>query len=375
MRRIVWASFGGLLVFALLSLCFYLLTLSDASLSLRGEKQNLGAGGRVVTLRIQGSGLKTCQLSSSPQLAELPKKISPCSSSQSTHILLPENSSRHRQLWKFEVTAELVNKADKALRESVKISQAPDHRVAIFGDSFTYQMGLTEMALLRATQAIRSTYHAFPADGICNALPAIRRTAKEFRPEVAVLEYIGSNFDACAKTPSYGDPTVSPKSLQHWLVRQKEDFEVAINVLRLAGVKKIYLDQGPHCDACNIFGPGTRATFAQLAKQYPRLVVVISPARAIEGRDRQIVSSLPCLPQEISRGECLVPSVEGHPYAQVRGGPDGFHVCDSFKPGVLEPPGCPTYSSGAFRYAAASVTPILKHWHLKPLPVFSPSAR
>ncbi|MEI6453762.1 MAG: hypothetical protein WCO31_04160 [Actinomycetes bacterium] len=375
MRRIVWASFGGLLVFALLSLCFFLLTLSDASLSLRGEKQNLGAGGRVVALQIQGSGLKTCQLSSSPQLAELPKKISPCSSSQSTHILLPENSSRHRQLWKFEVTAELVNKADKALRESVKISQAPDHRVAIFGDSFTYQMGLTEMSLLRATHGIVSTYHAWPADGICNALQVIRRRAREFKPEIAILEYIGSNFDSCTKTPSYGDPTVSPKSLQHWLVRQKEDFEVAINVLRLAGVKKIYLDQGPECVACNNLGPGTRATYAKLAKEYPGLVVVVRPASAIEGPHGQWVSGLPCLPGELAAHHCNAPSVHGIPFAQVRGGPDGFHICDTFEPGVFEPPGCPTYSSGAFRYAAASVTPIIKNWHLKPLPVFLPSLR
>ena len=372
MKRLGVLALGGLVLAS-----FLLFAYSGGDLALRMHSQQpvLAPGIREASLEIAGTGLRSCRLSADAHIRGFPKVISPCNSSLPLKILLPENRSRHRQLWNFELTAIPANRAEKALKASVKIAQSPEHRVAVFGDSFTYQMGLTEMALLRATQAIRSTYHAFPADGICNALPAIRRIAEEFRPEVAVLEYIGSNFDACAKTPRYGDPTVSPQSLQHWLVRQKEDFESAIDALRFAGVKKIYLDQGPHCDACNIFGPGTRATFAQLAKQYPRLVVVISPARAIEGRDRQIVSSLPCLPQEISRGECLAPSVEGHPYAQVRGGPDGFHVCNSFKPGVLEPPGCPTYSSGAFRYAAASVTPILKHWHLKPLPVFLPSAR
>ena len=78
----------------------------------------------------------------------------------------------------------------------------------------------------------------------------------------------------------------------------------------------------------------------------------VDAGRAVEGSGETFTWTLPCLPIEL----CTGPAVAGRRTNVVRS-PDGVHFC---LVGIDNAPGCGEYSSGAFRFALAMATPVIK---------------
>ena len=253
-------------------------------------------------------------------------------------IVLPVNASLATRAWKLTISG--ISASAKRSPASIVqgITQAPEYRVAIFGDSISYQTGPQELSLLEKTKSVQVQVEAFPAEAICAVLGALYQSAVTFKPDAVVLEYVGSAYVPCTKTASYGDWTKGPAALKKWLNAQQRDLVKAITILKNHGVQKIYLDQGPVCPACNIFGEGTRNSYAQLQNDFPGLVSYVTPGTAVEGPGGTWAKNLPCLADEIAKNRCNAPSV------------------------------------GAFRYAASTASLIIQDWGLSPVPVFLPPA-
>ena len=86
----------------------------------------------------------------------------------------------------------------------------------------------------------------------------------------------------------------------------------------------------------------------------------VDAGAAVEGPGGTFTSTLPCLAAE----RCTGPVVNGVPSNIVRS-PDGGHFCPNSSGNAAGQVGtCDTYSSGAFRYAAAIAAPIRADFHL-----------
>jgi hypothetical protein len=102
------------------------------------------------------------------------------------------------------------------------------------------------------------------------------------------------------------------------------------------------------CDALNL-------AFASLAAKHPTQVTSVDAGRAVEGPHQSFVSTLPCLFFE----PCTGPTIAGVRTNLVRS-PDVVHFPNQVGNAVGVVPGCDTYSSGAFRFAAAMAGRVIR---------------
>jgi hypothetical protein len=104
--------------------------------------------------------------------------------------------------------------------------------------------------------------------------------------------------------------------------------------------------------------------FAALAAKHPGQVTYVDAGRAVEGPDQSFVSTMPCLFFEA----CTGPTIAGVRTNVVRSS-DGVHFCPNQIGNALGVvPGCDTYSSGAFRFAAAMAGPVIREFGLAKAP-------
>lgn len=237
------------------------------------------------------------------------------------------------------------------------------HRVVIAGDSIEHQASTYEAAMLSATKQVRAKLITVPGISYCALWPSIARQLKVFKPEVVVLELVGTAYSPCAKR--YG--TLHSDA---WFAAFGQALERGISAMAAAGVVKVQLDAGPTTKVVEDWKLRLIRLYDDLAAAHPGLVSQITPGAAVAGAGGTWVKYLPCLADEVANGTCASSGAPSPGTITVRS-PDNFHLCTQ-PPVNPYSPVCPTYSSGAYRYAAATVAPIISDWGLSPVPVYLP---
>jgi hypothetical protein len=218
-------------------------------------------------------------------------------------------------------------------------------RVAVFGDSLSFEAEPYYVTLLHAKADAVLTYDSFGGTAICDWLPIMREVESRSHPQAVELEFSGNALTPCMKGLARPEPA--------YYAKYRADTEAAIKIFVPAGAH-VYLIGTPITRAQSLSGPNWNALnvqYAQLAAADPHQVTYVDAGPAVEGPAHTYVQTLPCLPTE----PCLGPWVDGVRSDTVRA-PDGAHFCPvatGNARGVIER--CPVYSSGAFRYSLAMV--------------------
>jgi hypothetical protein len=228
-------------------------------------------------------------------------------------------------------------------------------RVGLFGDSLAVESEPYFNLLVQAGGKAEVTDFAYGGTAACDWLSKMRKYARSEHPQTVVFEFIGNTFTACMKGCLFGSPAA-----------------VALYCSAISTAINVFLGLGTH-----VFLIGTPITrsewiaheskwdalnlaFAALAAKHPARVTYVDGGEAVEGPDQSFVSTLPCLSFEA----CTGPTVAGVRTNVVRS-PDGIHFCpNQVGNAVGVVPGCDTYSSGAFRFAAAMAGPIIRKFGL-----------
>lgn len=228
-------------------------------------------------------------------------------------------------------------------------------QIGLFGDSLAVQAEPYFNMLVQAGGKAQVTDFTYGGTAACDWLSKMRRFARHQHPEAVVFEFIGNTFTACMEGCRFRSPAA-----------------VSLYCSAISSAINVFLHLGTHVFL--IGAPITRSewlthdtnwgglnrAFAGLAAKHPKQVSYVDAGRAVEGPGQSYVSTLPCLFFE----PCTGPTVGGIQTNIVRS-PDGVHFCpDLVGNAVGVVPGCTTYSSGAFRFAAAMAGPVLRQFHL-----------
>jgi hypothetical protein len=226
--------------------------------------------------------------------------------------------------------------------DSVPVGSPPSipPRVAFYGDSFgmeSAQNFISDVQTAGGTAFVR-TYVSAP----CDWLPEMPTDVASFQPTAVVLEFAGDNFTPCMS----GYPLGSPQ----YYAKYQSDMQSAINLLRAAG-SDVYLI-GIAYDNNTSLNPNV----ANLNQIYASLAAANTGVNYVDAGqavmlDGAFTWTLPCLPGE----PCTGPSG-----TNIVRGPDGSHFCPSGSDTIVGYYAeCTVYSSGAFRFAAAMLNPVL----------------
>jgi hypothetical protein len=214
-------------------------------------------------------------------------------------------------------------------------------RVALFGDSLGNEVGEDFSSQAQAAGG-GAFVRAFPGTAPCDWLPQMAADDADFHPTDVVLLFSGANFTPCMD--GY------PINTSEYFAKYQADVQAAIDVLRADGAH-VYLVGLPY-DA----SPGLTANAANLNQLYAGIAAANAGVDYVDA-GQSVMSygsftwTLPCLPGE----PCTGPSG-----TNIVRAPDGVHFCPN---GVTTQVDyfteCSVYSSGAFRFAAAMLSPIL----------------
>jgi hypothetical protein len=227
--------------------------------------------------------------------------------------------------------------------------------VVLFGDSLTYQAEPYFNFLVQASGRAVVSDHAFGGTAVCDWLPKMRSVANSQHPKVAVLEFAGNTFTSCM----HG---CMPES---WAAvsRYCSDLSVAIQDFVADGTH-VFLEGAPinykQWESHDPHWSDLNNAMAALAAKYPGKVTYVDAGRAVEGPGQSFTWTLPCLYFE----PCNGPRTAGVRTNVVRS-PDGEHFClGQSSNAVGQVDKCRSYSSGAFRFAAAMAGPVIAWLHL-----------
>jgi hypothetical protein len=216
--------------------------------------------------------------------------------------------------------------------------------VVLFGDSLSAQAAPDFDHLVEAAGA-KVTNYVYGGTALCSWIPAIDQVATT-GPTAAVLEFVGTTFSTCMQGCQPETASAIAKycdDMEHAL----NDFFAVDTHVFVVGTPITYeqwASRDPHWDDLN-------NAFAALARQYPGRVTYVDAGAAVEGPGHSFTWTLPCLSSE----PCTGPVVNGVRHNVVRA-PDGVHFCPATAPQL----GCDGYSSGAYRYASAMATPVIR---------------
>jgi hypothetical protein len=218
-------------------------------------------------------------------------------------------------------------------------------RVAVFGDSLSFEAEPYYAALIHAKIGAALTYDSFGGTAICDWLPTMRQVENRYHPQAVELEFSGNALTPCMKGLARPE--------QAYYQKYRADTEAAIDIFVPAGAH-VYLIGAPISRAQSRSGANwdtLNMQYAQIAAADPHHVTYVDAGSSVEGSGQTFVETLPCLPIE----PCLGPVVNGVRSNPVRA-PDGAHFCpvtSGNKRGIIAR--CAVYSSGAFRYSSAMV--------------------
>ena len=234
-------------------------------------------------------------------------------------------------------------------------SDAKTVRVGLFGDSLAVQSEPYFNLLVQAGGKADVTDFSYGGTAACDWLSKMRTYARTEHPQAVVFEFIGNTFTACMKGCLFGSPAA--------VTLYCSAISTAINVFLGLGTH-VFLVGTPITRSEWIAhdSSGTPSTWLSRLWRPSILLEVtyVDAGRAVEGPHQSFVSTLPCLFFE----PCTGPTIDGVRTNVVRS-PDGIHFCpNQVGNAVGVVPGCDTYSSGAFRFAAAMAGPVIREFGL-----------
>jgi len=224
------------------------------------------------------------------------------------------------------------------------VTQYPP-RVALFGDSLSWEAEPYFTSLVDATGETALIHDSFGGTAICDWFSRMREVEAQNHPKGVVLQFSGNALTPCME--GYVPYTAS------YLEKYRIDTEKALDIF-VPGGAHVFLVGAPITREQQESVPGWDALnrqYAEIAAADPDHVTYVDAGSSVEGPGRTYVVTLPCLVDE----PCTGPVVGGVPSNTVRS-PDGVHFCPSQtgdEEGVIG--GCGVYSSGAYRFAAAIV--------------------
>jgi hypothetical protein len=228
-------------------------------------------------------------------------------------------------------------------------------RIGLFGDSLAVQSEPYFNFLVQAGGKAKVSDFSYGGTAACDWLTKMHKYARTEHPQAVVFEFIGNTFTACMKGCLFGSPAAVDLYCSA--------ISTAINVFLGLGThvflvgtpitRSEWIAHDSKWDALNL-------AFAALAAKHPAQVTYVDAGKAVEGPGQSFVSTLPCLFFEA----CTGPTIAGVRTNVVRS-PDGVHFCpNQIGNAVGVVPGCDTYSSGAFRFAAAMAGPVIREFGL-----------
>jgi len=215
-------------------------------------------------------------------------------------------------------------------------------RVALFGDSLGSQAGQDFSTLAQAAGG--SAYvRTYPGTALCDWLPSMPADDAAFHPSAVVIEFSGNASTPCMA----GDPIGSPQ----YYAKYQADTQAAIDLFRADGAE-VYLVGLPYdgSSSMNVNVANLNQLYASLAAANTG-VDYVDAGQAVMA-DGSFTWTLPCL----SGDPCTGPSG-----TNVVRTSDGVHFCPSANLTIEADyfDECSVYSSGAFRFAAAMLSPVL----------------
>jgi hypothetical protein len=215
------------------------------------------------------------------------------------------------------------------------------HRIALYADSLGMEAGM-DFTYLAGRAGSSTLVRTFGGVAVCDFFANMTSDAANWRPTDVVLEFSGDNFTPCMG----GDPIGSPQ----YYAKYRADVEQAIEIFRPHGTR-VFLSGLPYDGWAS-----ANQNIATLNQMYASVaaaddgVTYLDAGQAVMANGAY-TQTLPCLPAE----PCTGPSG-----TNVVRAPDGVHFCptgNTTAEGYFEV--CDVYSSGAFRYAAAMLSPAL----------------
>lgn len=227
--------------------------------------------------------------------------------------------------------------------------------VGLFGDSLAVQAEPYFNLLIQAGGRAKVTDFTYGGTAACDWVSKMESYARTEHPQAVVIEFVGNTFTACMKGCLFGSKAAV--TLYCSAISTAIDVFLGLGThVFLIGTPITRSEWASHdskWDALNV-------AFAALAAKHPTGVSYVDAGKAVEGPHRSYVSTLPCLSFE----PCIGPTIAGVRTNVVRS-PDGVHFCpNQIGNAVGVVPGCTTYSSGAFRFAAAMADPVVREFGL-----------
>jgi hypothetical protein len=215
-------------------------------------------------------------------------------------------------------------------------------RVALFGDSLGNEVG-EDFSSLAQTAGGSAFVRAFPGTAPCDWLPQMSSDDAEFQPTAVVLLFSGDNYTPCMSGYPFGTP--------QYYAKYQTDVQAAIDLFRGDGAH-VFLVGLPYDES-----PTLSALAAGLNQLYASVAAANTGVDYVDA-GQSVMSygsftwTLPCLPGE----PCTGPSG-----TNVVRSPDGVHFCpNGVSTQVDYFTECTVYSSGAFRFATAMLSAVLK---------------
>jgi hypothetical protein len=272
----------------------------------------------------------------------------------------------------YSFKAKVTTGATKVATNAALVTQQHRIRVAAFGDSLMYEAGTAMAGIVHHARAAPLALTAFPAMSMCGLIPSIKSVSATMHPDLVIIELMGTAFIPCAQKHTFGSP--------EWIADYRASTTKAVDAV-LAGDprSRVELVDAPTHDGLISGLTDIAAIYQEVAALNPTRVSYVNAGLSVEGPGGSWVKSLPCLAVEKSLGLCtggrFVTNVRVDG-AWVREivvrSPQGSHFCPQNWPeGYWPPPGCSTYSSGAYRYSAAMLIPGMQAFGLGPLPDLS----
>lgn len=237
-------------------------------------------------------------------------------------------------------------------------SQTPDtpsgYNVAYYGDSLAASAQEWVGTFLELGGRLNYFPGTFPGSAICDWYPRFDEDIASIDLWAVVLFFTNNTFSPCMKNADGSD-----LSDQEVLDKFRSDLGETIDRFTDAGAT-VYLPTIPTSRGELVLGINSseelNGLFADLADGRDD-VVLVEAGRAVLDADGNYAETLPCLPTEPCTGGV---DENGIGVNLVRE-PDGVHFCSGgYGPDVpIETNTCPTWSSGAFRYAGALTAPII----------------
>ncbi len=237
-------------------------------------------------------------------------------------------------------------------------SRTPDtpsrFTVAYYGDSLAASAQEWVGTFIERGGRLEFRPGTFPGSAVCDWYPRFDEDLATLDLWAVVLFFTNNTFSPCMKNADGSDLTE-----QEAIDKFHADLGDVIDRFIDAGAT-VYLPTIPTSRGELVLGinPSEQlnAVFADLASSRDHAVVV-DAGRAVLDADGNYAETLPCLPYEPCTGGV---NADGVPVNLVRE-PDGVHFCSGgYGPDVpIETDTCPTWSSGAFRYAGALTAPII----------------